>query len=74
MKIAGYSPLTDSSLMDELIKLRSQELAKKFIKDVLLHSSNTAARINALIDISGGWDAFANRVESDIIEKKNEEK
>lgn len=68
------SALTSSSVMDELIKFSSQEAASKFITDVLLHTSNTASRINAIIDLSGGWDAFVKRVNNDIIGKKDEKK
>lgn len=61
------SVLTDGSLLNEIIKAGSQAGAEKLFTDVLGHTPSTAARAVALIELSGGWDAFVERVRIDIL-------
>ena len=61
------SALTDSTLIDEALKNASQGGATKFFTDVLGHTPSAAARAVALIDLSGGWDAFVARLKADLV-------
>ena len=64
------SAMTDSSIINELLKYGSQEGATKLFTNILGHSPSAAARAVAAIDLQGGWDAFVNRVKIDLLEIK----
>ncbi len=51
----------------------SEKGGEKVFKDVLEHTPSAAARAGALINLSGGWDAFVNRVKVDLIGVKSDE-
>ena len=48
------------------MKVVSEKGGEKVFKDVLEHTPSAAARAGALINLSGGWDAFVNRVPSSV--------
>jgi filamentous hemagglutinin len=64
------SAATDSTAIDELLKNGSQLSATKFFTEVLGHTPAAAARAVALIDLSGGWDAFVQRLKTDFGDDK----
>ena len=68
------SAFTDSSVLNEALKFGSQKGAEKFFTEVLGHTPGAAARAVALIDLSGGWDAFTNRVKVEILGIQSEKK
>ena len=61
------SAFTDSSALNEALKLGSQKGAEKFFTEILGHTPAAAARAVALIDLSGGWDSFSNRVKIEVL-------
>jgi filamentous hemagglutinin len=65
MASAG-SAMTDSSAVDEALKYGSQYGATRFFTDVLQHTPAAAARAVAIIDLTGGWDAFVARIKKDF--------
>jgi hypothetical protein len=64
------SAATDSTAINELLKTGSQLTAAKFFTEVLGHTPASAARAVALIDLSGGWDAFVQRLKADFGDTK----
>jgi filamentous hemagglutinin len=60
---------------DEFLKALSEKGGEKVFQDVLGHTPGAAGRITALINLSGGWDAFVNRIKIDLLgEKSNDSK
>ncbi|NBD20309.1 hypothetical protein GTZ97_06445 [Aquabacterium fontiphilum] len=55
---------------DEVLKALSEKGGENFFRHVLGHTPANAARAVALINLSGGWDAFVNRVKIDLLEIK----
>lgn len=51
---------------DEALKVLSEKGGSVFFEEVLGHTPGAAARASALITLSGGWDAFINRVKIDV--------
>jgi filamentous hemagglutinin len=64
------SAATDSDFLFQAIKNSSQIGATEFFVKVLGHTPAAAARFVALIDLTGGWDSFTNRVKLDLFEIK----
>jgi filamentous hemagglutinin len=64
------SAFTDSDPLHQTVKNASQFGATEFFTKVLGHSASAAARFVSMIDLSGGWDAFTNRVKLDVLEIK----
>ena len=64
------SAFTDSDVLHQTIKNASQMGAAEFFVKVLGHTESAAGRFVALIDLSGGWDAFTKRVKLDLLEIK----
>ena len=64
------SAATDGTAINELLKNGSQLSAAKFFTEVLGHTPSAAARTVALIDLSGGWDAFVQRLKTDFGDTK----
>jgi Hemagglutinin repeat len=65
----GSAAVSDSpvgALGDEVMKEASEAGAIRFFEQVLGHTPATAARGAALINLSGGWDAFTERVKVDL--------
>ncbi len=65
----GQSATSDekwSTARDEFLKAVSEKGGEKFFTAVLGHTPSAAARATALINLSGGWDAFVNRVKIDL--------
>ena len=59
----------------EFMKAVSEKGGETFFREVLGHTPGAAARASALINLSGGWDAFVNRVKVDVFGMKlNDEK
>lgn len=52
---------------DEALKAASEKGGESFFKDVLGHTPGAAARAAALIELSGGWDAFVSRLKTDLL-------
>jgi filamentous hemagglutinin len=48
------------------MKAASEKGGAKIFEEVLGHTPGAAARASALINLSGGWDAFVNRVKVDV--------
>ena len=63
----GSAVTGSSPPLDEILKYGSQEGATKFFQFVLGYPPVAAARAVAAIDLTGGWDAFVNRVKVDVI-------
>lgn len=55
---------------NELLKAASEKGGVVFFEKVLEHTPANAARAVALINLSGGWDAFVNRMKIDLFEIK----
>ena len=51
--------------MAELM-IRPEEIRDALAKFVASYAPGAAARASALINLSGGWDAFVNRVKVDV--------
>lgn len=71
LMILGYatsagSASTDSTVLDEGLKIGAQSGAQKFFESALKYSPAAASRAVALIDLAGGWDAFADRLKSSL--------
>jgi hypothetical protein len=58
---------------DETIKTVSEGSFVRIMEKVLDHSPSTAARVAALINLAGGWDSFAVRVKTELLEMKSDE-
>jgi hypothetical protein len=58
---------------DEFMKTASEKGGTKFFEEVLGHTPGAAARASALINLSGGWDAFVERVKIDLLGVKSDE-
>ncbi|EHN63592.1 two-partner secretion domain-containing protein [Comamonas testosteroni] len=65
------SAVTDSNALDELLKYGSQKGSEKLFVDILGHTPANAARAISIIDLSGGWSAFVERIKIDILEIRN---
>jgi filamentous hemagglutinin len=48
------------------MKAASEKGGAKFFEEVLGHTPGAASRASALINLTGGWDAFVNRVKIDL--------
>lgn len=73
---AGSVAVSDSpigTLRDEVIKETLESGAERFFRNVLGHTPAAAARAAALINLSGGWDAFTERVKIDLLGVKPDE-
>lgn len=60
------SALTDSSFSEEAGKFIAQNGAETFFREVLGHSPAVAGRAAAMIELSGGWDAFVQRAKKEL--------
>jgi len=72
----GEATVSDApigALRDEVIKETLESGAERFFRNVLGHTPATAARAAALINLAGGWDAFAERVKTDLLGVKVDE-
>ena len=58
---------------DEALKMLTEKGAETFFGEVLGHTPSAAARATALINLSGGWDAFVNRVKMDLLGIKQDD-
>lgn len=56
-----------STGLDKGLESGAEKGAEKFFKDVLGHTPGVAARAAALINLSGGWEAFRERVKIDLL-------
>ena len=63
-----------STGFDKAIEDRSEKSAEWFIRNVLGHSPAAAARAAALINLTGGFEAFRERVKIDILGIKSNDK
>lgn len=61
------------AVIDETIKAVSEKGGESIFRDILGHSPASAIRAAALINLGGGWDAFAERVKVDLLGLKNEQ-
>ncbi len=64
----------NEGVRNETIKLLSEKGAEATIKNALAHSPQVAARVVALIELAGGWDAWVERVKVDLLGVKTIEK
>ncbi|WP_439115692.1 hemagglutinin repeat-containing protein, partial [Hydrogenophaga sp.] len=67
---AALSERPTEAAFDESLKVASEKGGEKFFTEVLGHTPGAAARASALIELSGGWDAFVNRVKIDVFGMK----
>lgn len=70
----GEATVSDSvvgGLTDKGIEAGSEKLGAIFFEKVLGHSPSAAARAAALINLSGGWEAFRERVKVDLLKEKS---
>jgi filamentous hemagglutinin len=58
---------------DEFWKAASEKGGEKFFTEILGHTPSAAARATALINLSGGWDAFVNRVKVDFLGARSDD-
>jgi filamentous hemagglutinin len=49
-----------------VLKALSEKGGETFFREVLGQTPSAAARATALINLTGGWDAFVNRVKIDL--------
>ena len=64
---AVMSEKPTEAVSDEVMKTASGKGGEVIFKEVLGHTPGAAARASALIELSGGWDAFVNRVKIDLL-------
>jgi filamentous hemagglutinin len=65
----GQAATSDSPVetgFDEAMKAVSEKGGAKFFEEVLGHTPGAAARASALINLTGGWDAFVKRIKIDL--------
>ncbi len=67
------SPRPTDTAIDETLKMISEKGGEKFFTEVLGHTPGAAARTAALINLSGGWDAFVSRLTINLMEVKSYE-
>ncbi len=66
----GQSATSDekwSTARDEFLKAVAEKCGAVFFEEILSHTPGASARASALINLSGGWDAFVNRVKIDLL-------
>jgi filamentous hemagglutinin len=61
------------AVKDEILKAVSEKSGEKFFTEILGHTPSAAARATALINLSGGWDAFVNRVKVDFLGARSDD-
>jgi len=66
LKLNKSGPTTEA-VFDEVTKSASGKGGEVIFEKVLGHTPGAAARASALIELSGGWDAFVNRVKIDLL-------
>lgn len=73
---AGQAATSEKSCetgRDEALKAVTEKGAEAFFSEMLGHTPGAAARATALINLSGGWDAFVNRVKVDFFGMKHDD-
>lgn len=70
---AATSDKFTETAFDEAMKAASEKGGEKFFSEVLGHTPGAAARASALINLTGGWDAFVNRVKVDVFGMKSDD-
>ncbi len=68
-QVAMSNTLTEAGF-DEIMKAASEKGGAVFFEEVLGQTPAAAARASALINLSGGWDAFVNRTKIDLFGMK----
>ncbi len=66
----GQSATSDekwNTARDEFLKAVAEKGGAVFFEEILSHTPGASARASALINLSGGWDAFVNRVKIDLL-------
>ena len=73
---AGQIALSDrptEAAFDEAMKMASEKGGEVFLQEVLGHTPSAAARAAALINLSGGWDAFVNRAKVELFGMRSDD-
>ena len=58
---------------DEVLKALSEKGGEAFFRDILGHTPGASARATAIVNLSGGWDAFVVRFKTDVLGIKTNE-
>ena len=72
----GQAAMSDAPFnegRDEAMKALSEKGGAIVFEELLGHTPGAAARASALINLTGGWDAFVNRVKIDVFGMKSSE-
>lgn len=72
----GQAAMSDAPFnegRDEAMKALSEKGGAIVFEELLGHTPGAAARASALINLTGGWDAFVNRVKIDLFGMKSSE-
>ncbi len=73
---AGQVAMSDvkfDTTRDEVLKALSEKGGEAFFRDILGHTPGASARATAIVNLSGGWDAFVVRFKTDVLGIKTNE-
>jgi hypothetical protein len=70
---AAGSERPSEEAVDEFMKAIAEKGGEAVLRNLLQHTPATAARASALVELSGGWDAFVGRIKQDFfgVEREN---